>query len=159
MEAILGLPFDILVVVLIVALLVAYNYTIGKNRSATLLVALYVSGALYMLLPLTDFAHEVFPVDNRLLPLIMFGVLLVVVHVILSRNAFFEPYLVPSGWELGVFSVLHAVLLIAIVVSIESSATTAEFSPNFSRIFLDPLARSAIIMGPLVFLAFFRGRA
>lgn len=158
MEAVLGLPFDILVVVLLVAALMAYNYTIGKHRAATFLVALYVAAALYMLMPVLDVAHEVLPMDPRILPLVLFGTLLVVTFFILGRNAFFEPYLVPTGWEIGLFTVLHAALLLVIVVSIESSATTVAFSPNFSRIFLDPVVRSVVLAAPLALLAFFRGR-
>ncbi len=159
MEALLGLPFDIAFLTLLVAALMVYNYTLGKHRAATLLVALYVAGALYMFMPVLDFVHEVVPIGAPWLPIIMFGVVLLLTYIVLSRNTFFEPYMVPSGWELGVFSVLHAALFIAILVSIEPSSVTEAFSPNFSRIFLDPVVRSAIVAGPLAVLAFFRGNA
>lgn len=159
MNALLGLPVDILAVIVLVAALMAYNYTIGKHRATTLLVALYVAGALYMFMPVTDFAHEVIPLSAPLLPLVMFGVLFVVTYFVLARNAFFEPYLIPCGWELGMFSALHAALIIAILVSIEPSSATAAFSPNFSRFFLDPIVRSVIVAVPIVVLGFFRGRA
>lgn len=159
MEALLGLPFDIVFVVLLVAALMVYNYTLGKHRAATLLIALYVAAALYMLMPVLDFVHEVVPIGAPLLPVIMFGVVFLVTYVVLSRNTFFEPYMVPSGWELGVFSVLHAALIIAILVSIEPSSATASFSPNFSRIFLDPVVRSVVVASPLAILAFFRGNS
>lgn len=152
-----GLPFDIMFVVLLVAVLMVYNYTLGKHRAATLLIALYVAAALYILMPVLDFVHEVVPIGAPALPMIMFGVVFLATYVVLSRNTFFEPYMVPCGWELGLFSVLHALLLIAILVSIEPSSATAAFSPNFSRIFLDPIVRSAIVAGPLGVLAFFRG--
>ncbi len=158
MEGFFGLPSDVLIVVGVLAVTLVYNYTIGKHRAATLLIAMYVAGALIFLVPAFDALYEILPVDKRFSPVIMFGVVLILVYLIFRRNAFFDPYLVPTGWELGVFSVLHTAVLVALVVSIVPSAVTADFSPNFGRVFLDPMVRSGLIVAPLLMLFVIRGR-
>lgn len=158
MNALLGLPVDILAVIALIAALLAYNYTVGKHRAATLLVSMYVAGALMMFMPVLDVVHEVVPLGAPALPVIIFGVVLLLTYIVLSRNAFFEPYLIPSGWELGMFSVLHAALLLVLLVGIEPASATSALSPNFSRFFLDPVVRSVVVTAPLAVLAFFRGQ-
>lgn len=158
MEAIFGIPIDIIVAVGVLLLFLLFNYTVGKNRSATMLLAMYIAGAMIMLTPLIDVLGEVVPIHPHILPILEFAVLTLITYVILWRCRFFDPYIVPAGWELGVFAVLHTVLAIAIVVGLEPAAATTAFSPNFARVFLDPLVRSACVAGPMLVFIAFRGR-
>lgn len=157
MQAILGLPLDILVAVGVLVVFLLLNYTVGKNRPATLLLAMYIAGAIIMLVPVIDILPEVVPVDSRLLPILEFAGITAIVYVVLARCRYFDPYVAPCGWESGVFSVLHAVLALSIVVSLEPAAVTATFSPNFARVFLDPMIRSVLLCSPLLVFLVMRG--
>lgn len=157
MQGLLGIPLDVLVAIGVLAAFLVWNYTLGKNRSTVTLVALYVAGALMALVPLMDELAAALPIDATLEPIAMFVVLAAMVYVILIRCRFFDPYIVPNGWELGVFAFLQAVVAVAMVVSLEPSAVLETFSPNFSRVFLDPSVRSALLAGPVALFVLFRG--
>lgn len=154
----MGVPFDIVVAVGVLALFVLFNYTVGKNRSSTMLLAMYLAGAMIMLAPVIDILPEVSPIDARWLPIVEFVVIGGLMYFILGRCRYFDPYIVPSGWELGLFAFLQAVLALAIIVSLQPAAVTSEFSPNFARVFLDPIVRSVLIVGPMLVFLFIRGR-
>lgn len=158
MEAIFGIPFDVLVAVGVLTVFLVFNYTIGRYRSATMLLSLYIAGAVIMLAPVMDVLPELLPVPAVWVPVLEVVGITGLVYVILTRCLYFDPYMVPAGWELGVFAVLQAVVAVAMVVSLEPAAVTTAFSPNFARVFLDPMARSAFLVGPLLVFVVFRGR-
>lgn len=153
-----GIPLDLGIALGLLAVLLGYNYTIGKHRAVTLLTALYLAGAVMALAPVIGFLDSVVPINANILPIAVFVLLTLAVYWILTRSHFFDPYVVPSGWELGLFALLHAVVAIVVVVSALPASVTSGFSPNFARVFMDPVIRSALITAPIVVLAVLRGR-
>lgn len=153
-----GLPFDVLVALGLLALLIVVNYTIGKHRPASLLVALYVAGGVTALSPVVGFLDAVVPVNPAYVPAAVFAAMTCIVFLMLRMNRFFEPYIVPSGWELGLFAVLQSLLAVSIAVQLLPVYVVDGLSPNFLRVFGDGTLRSVYIVAPIVVLCVFRGR-
>ncbi|MBI1907970.1 hypothetical protein HYS28_00955 [Candidatus Uhrbacteria bacterium] len=153
-----GMPLDLGIALALFAALLAYNSTLGKNRAVSLLTALYIAGAVAMLAPAIGFLDSVLPLDPRFLPVGVFALLAAITYGVIVRSSFFDPYIVPSGWELGLFSFLHAIVIIVVVVSLLPASVTDGFSANFARVFMDPTIRSVLIVIPLAVLAVLRGK-
>ncbi len=153
-----GLPFDVLCALAVFVVLLAWNYTLGKHRSATLLLAIYCAGAAAALAPVVGFLDAILPLDAAYIPAATFVVMTIMVFILLRLNRFFEPYTVPNGWELAVFALLHSVLLVTIVVQLLPTSELQALSANFLRVFGDPTLRSAYIVAPLLVLFFVRGQ-
>lgn len=153
-----GMPLDLGIALALFAVFLGYAYSLGKHRAVTLLTALYLAGAVVMLAPAVGFLDSIIPIDARLLPILVFTFLVVAIYWILSRSHFFDPYVVPSGWELGVFALMQTVVAIVVVVSLVPASVSEVFSPNFARVFMDPVIRSTLIAAPLGVLTILRGR-
>lgn len=150
MEAIFGIPYDVLVAAGVLCVFLLFNYTVGKNHSAAMLMAMYAAGAIVALAPVTaaiPFA-----------PVFVFAAVTLVAYGIMVRCGFFDAYIVPAGWELGLFAALQASVAIAVVVGLEPGIVGQPFSPNFARVFLDPVVRSIMLAAPLCVFLVVRGR-
>lgn len=155
--SLLGLPSDLAIALSILAFFLVVNYTIGKHRPATILLSLYVSGAVVAMAPVVGYLDSVLPVDARYIPVAVYLVMTVLVFLILRSNRFFEPFMIPSGWELGMFALFQTTVLVSLAVGFLPETVTGTFSPNFARVFADGTIRSALLVLPLVGLFFVRG--
>lgn len=153
-----GVPLDLGLTLALFAALLTYNYSLGKHRTVTLLTSLYISGAVVTLAPALSSLAAKMPIDAGVLPIITFALVLLLVYGVVYRSHFFDPYIVPSGWEIALFSLLHVIVIVVIVTALLPASVVSGFSPNFARIFMDPIIRSILVVSPLAVLAVLRGR-
>ncbi|HCC83870.1 TPA: hypothetical protein DEP96_03400 [Candidatus Uhrbacteria bacterium] len=152
-----GVPVDVGVVVILLGLTLLYNYTIGKYRIIMLLVALYLAGAVIMLAPVLKMLQTLVPIPSLWLSLGLLAVMTALTTFVLARSTFFDDVYNPHGWRIAVYSLLQVIVVVVILVTMLPLAVTGDLSPNFARVFMDPIIRSILILAPLVTMALLRG--
>jgi hypothetical protein len=75
----------------------------------------------------------------------------------MSTNGYFEPYIVPSGWEMAVFAILYAGLVLTIGASFVPEPAFEEFSSITQLIFGNQIAATAWVVAPIGILLVIRG--
>jgi hypothetical protein len=113
--------WDILIILVFLGLSMWYAYTIGKDHIITLMTALYISAFPFFFIPgLRDWIPQVEALSPDIIILIAFGVLFFLTFYFLTRNDFFAAPIVPSLWEIAVFTILFVGLFTAVVGSLLS---------------------------------------
>jgi hypothetical protein len=134
------LSLDVIVVVLVLAGVLAFSYTIGKDHGVTLLQSLYLSAFPFFFLPNVVASLPDLGMEPHAINTIYLSGLFVVTAFILMRNGFFESPMVPSKWEIGVFGILFTGLAMAIIGSFMSPEVAEGLSPIVQATFFgDPL--------------------
>jgi hypothetical protein len=152
-----GVPVDVGAVVILFGVLLFYNYTIGKYRIIMLLVALYLAGAVILLAPVLAMLKTLIPIPSLWLSLGLLAIMTALMMFVLARSTFFDDVYNPHGWRVAVYSLLQVIVVVVILVTMLPLAVTGDFSPNFARVFMDPIIRSILIFAPLVTMALLRG--
>ncbi len=156
-NVVLGLPLDLLVVIGLFGLALLYNFTMGRYRIIMVLVALYMAGAVIMLAPVLALLKTLVPIPSLWLSLGLLFLTTLLTAGVLARSTFFDDVYNPHGWRVAVYALLQVIVVVVIVVTMVSAGTTSEFSPIFSKIFVDPIVRSILIFVPLITMALLRG--
>lgn len=106
---------DLIVVVLVLAGVLAYSSTAGKDHGVTMLQALYMAALPFFFVPQVVESLPTLGAEPYLAKIIYLAILWLVTFFILLRNEFFESPMVPALWEIGVFGVLFTGMAVAIV--------------------------------------------
>ncbi|MCR4311993.1 MAG: hypothetical protein NUV56_01785 [Candidatus Uhrbacteria bacterium] len=149
--------WDMLWVTGIVLGMVLFAYTLGKHAMVPLLAAISTAAVISSFaafvgrIPfLANFAEH----EQRVL---MFFALLIVSFIVFRKNRFFEPCVVPSGWELVIFAVIYAGFTLAILGSFLPPEVIGTLSTNVRIVFVDDFPSIIWLISPLVLLSVFRG--
>ena len=145
------LSIDIIVVVLALAAILVYSYTIGKGYGVTMLQALYISAFVTHFIPQVFELLPSFGMQQYAASLVWLGILFVVTFFILKRNTFFESPTVPSMWEIGVFGILFAGLAGVIIISSLSEEVISGFQPMIQTIFTGDVMTTVWVAAPILF--------
>lgn len=148
--------WDVLALLIALALIMWYASTWGKEYVVTLIQTLYFALIPFLifdvnsLLPETDFAVGA-------VRLIVFGVFFFLIHFILRKNHFFESPMVPSMWEIGAFGLVFCGFLFASLGYIAGPEITGGFSQIVQVAFLGDEVRLGWSLAPLVLFLMIRG--
>lgn len=149
--------WDVLVVLGLLALVCAYGITIGKDYVVPLLVSVYVAGFVMLFISYVDWLKGLIEADAGIASSIVFFGIFLIIFFILKTNGFFEPYIVPTGFELITFCLGISGLLVVILVSFLSEETIAGFSPIIRTIFTGDIQSTIWALAPIGLLLLIRG--
>lgn len=156
-EAANVLSWDVLVFVAITAGVFAYAYTLGKDYVVPATFALYIAGFLMLFIPALDGAVNWIETEQWIARIIIFAVMYLVTFFILKTNGFFEPYVVPTGLEIGTFAIAFCGFLFVIIGSFFPEEMLEELSPWTNFVFYGESARSIWTIVPIATLLLVRG--
>ena len=88
---------------------------------------------------------------------IVFAILYLAIFFILKSNGFFEPYVVPTGLEIGTFALAFCGLLFVILGSFFPAEMQEQLSPWTNMLFYGDIARTAWAIAPVATLLLVRG--
>ena len=151
------LTWDLLVVVGLIVLICAYGFTLGKDFIVPLLVSVYIAGFVMAFVPYVDWLRGLIEADSGIASSIVFVGILLIVFFILKSNGFFEPYIVPTGFELATFCIGIAGLILVIVASFMGEEMIASFSPLIRSAFVGDIQMTVWALVPVSLLVLIRG--
>lgn len=149
-----NIVWDALVVASIFTASIVYAFTLGRNSMIVSLVAVVFASLVIHLAPATDTIPYLSEYPDSYTRVGLFAVATIIFGLIFRRNRFFEPYIVPTGFERMIFACALAGLIVAMLGSFWSGDVATIY---VSMVFLHPLARLAWLVAPVVLLAIFRG--
>lgn len=148
---------DLLVVVLILAAILIYVYTAGKEHGVTMLISLYMAAFPFFFVPGIFNSLPNFGLEDHVAKIIVFVILFLITFWILCRNGFFESPMVPSKWEIGVFGVLFTGFALAIVGSFLSMEVSSSFSTIIKSVFYGDAILAFWAFAPVGFWILIKG--
>ncbi|MFH1611267.1 MAG: hypothetical protein ABIA83_01555 [Patescibacteria group bacterium] len=151
------LTWDTLVVIGFVTLICAYGYTIGKDFVVPLLVSVYIAGFIILFVSQTSWLIRLIEADEGISSTIIFLAIFLITFFILKTNGFFEPYIVPTGFELGTISLGISGFVLVIIGSFMSPDMIASFSPAIRFLFIGDVQETVWALVPLGTLLLIRG--
>lgn len=142
--------WDLFILVFFLVSAFVYGISLGRERSFSIMVSIYMALAIVTTLPKTPFTENLFAVQAGTFLGIFFIIVLLV-----SRSA-----LLKSGEEKGIlqsliFSILHVGLLISVTLSFLSANATKDFSPLTQTLFLKQPALFLWIIAPIIAMVVF----
>ena len=150
--------WDTLAIIIIVAVVFVYAYTLGKDYVASMIFGLYIAAGLVTFSPHLAYFYIDIGIAPHFLKLILLVIALVVVMFIISTNGYFEPYIVPSSWEVPVFCLLFSGLLITIAVSYFPVELINELAPSTRMLFVNEISATAWVLAPILGMLIIKGR-
>lgn len=149
------LVWDALVVAVIFAASVFFAFTLGRHSIVISFVAVLFAALIVTVLPSLELVPYLAERTEGERDVLSFIVITLLTWLILRRNRFFEPYVVPTGIERLFFAIALAGLIVVILgVFVGDSIST---SSEVTQVFLHPLARLGWFVAPIILMAFFRG--
>ncbi len=135
-----------------------FTHTLGRYAMVPMIAALGIGGAFAALAPYAGHVPgmNVWPTYQQ--NICAFVVVTLVAFLIFRRHTYFEPSVVPNGFERIVCGIVLAGFVLAVLGSFLPVDILATLSPQIRVIFTDPLPRTLWLMGPIVMLAVMRGR-
>lgn len=150
--------FDVFFLIGIFALALLYLSTLGKDHGVVLTIALYLSIGTVMFLPfLSDIQFA--GMASYQLSLVFFLLFIPAFTFLQLRNGFFEPSIVPSGWERGVFAVIFSGACFFVMLSFFPPEIQRELSPVIQTLFLRQPWSNLWFSLPILTLLFLKGDA
>lgn len=134
-----------------------FAYTIGRFAMIPLFSAMVTSAVLAQFVPYIDRIPYLATYEDYQQRVIMFCVLVVFLFILYRRNRFFEPCVVPSGWELGVFALGYAGFLLALLASFLPPEIIATLSMHVRLVFADEFPRLFWLLTPFFLFTLLRG--
>ncbi|MCH8049448.1 hypothetical protein IH979_01920 [Patescibacteria group bacterium] len=150
--------WDTLVVLVVLAVVIAYSFTIGKDYVTTIIIALYMAAAGITFAPLLASLTLDVDLEPHSIKIILLIALFLITLWIISHNGYFEPYIVPSGWEVVVFSVLFTGLLLTLVVTYLPQEVIDGFAPSTRLLFANDSAATIWVLAPIGAMILIKGR-
>jgi len=149
--------WDSLVVIGFVLLICLYGYTLGKDHVVPLLVSVYITAFIMMFVPYVDWLRSLIDTDTGIATTIVFLAIMLIVFFILKSNGFFEPYIVPTGFELISFCIGISGLILVIVGSFMGEEMVSAFSPIVRMVFVGDLQLTIWALVPVGLMLLIRG--
>ncbi len=151
--------WDFFAILIVIALVALWFYTKGRDFIVTTILGAYIAVAIITLAPLLSNFYVDFGLAEYEFKFIFFMLLSLLFTWIMANNGYFEPYVVPSSWEVPVFVVLFSGLLVAIAVSFMPVDVYYHLSPITRQVFSNHLPLTAWLLAPMLALLLIRGRA
>lgn len=151
--------WDLFAVIVIVALTAIWFYGKGRDFIVTTTLGAFISIAVLSIAPLvTDFYID-FGLAEYQFRFLFFLLVAVFFTWIMSINGYFEPYVVPSSWEVPIFVFLFAGLVTAVGISFMSISDIYALSPIVRMVFTGDIMLTAWMVAPMAALLLIRGKA
>lgn len=152
--------YDIFLAIGVLVLTLVYLYTIGKDYGVTIVLGLYMAMITVEFVPLfRDLTVQIEGLPGWGMKIILLAVFLLVFVYLQIHNGYFEPQVVPSGWETPIFAIVFAGSFCMACVSYFPPEVTDIMSYYGRFLFVeDPLANVWFLGLPLTLL-FIRGEA
>ena len=151
------LVWDAMWVAGVIVGMLLFAYTLGRYAMVPLFSAMVTSALLAQFVPYIDRVPFLATYADYQQRVIVFFVLLVLLFVLYRKNRFFEPCVVPSGWELGVFAVVYAGFLLAILSSFLPTEMVADLSLHVRLVFADEFPRMFWLLSPFFLFTLLHG--
>lgn len=149
--------WDVMWVTGVVLGMVLFAYTIGRYAMVPLLAAISMAAVIASYAAYVDHIPFLATFAEHEERVIMFFILDAVAFVVFRKNSFFEPCVVPSGWELVIFAVIYSGFVLAILGSFLPLEVIEGVSTNIRVVFLDEFPRTIWLVSPLLLLSILRG--
>ncbi len=149
--------WELIVIGAVLALAFLWVYTRGKDFIVTTILGTYIAAATVAFAPYIRDIDWDLGIEQYQLKFIVFICLLIAFTWVMTTNGYFEPYVVPSGWESAVFAILFAGLVLVIGAMFVDVEVMSGFSPITRLIFGHEAAATAWIVGPMAILLLIRG--
>ena len=153
------LTWDLFAVIIVIAVTAVWFYTKGRDFIVTTTLAAYISAAVISLAPLLSDFYIDFGLAEYEFRFIFFLLTMLLFTWIMGNNGYFEPYVVPSSWEVPIFVILFSGLIVAIGISFMPIGIYYQLSPITRILFSDDIQLTAWLAAPMVALLLIRGRA
>ena len=150
--------WDIWISLGILALALLYVYTIGKDFAVTIVLALYMAIATIMFTPFIS-ELAIAGLNEPLLRVIMLLALTAFFCYLMITNGYFEPVVVPSGWESAVFAVIFTGMFVSFSIGFLPQEALDQLSPQIQALFLDQPFSNVWLILPAATLLFLKGEA
>ena len=151
------LTWDIFVVSGVLVLVCLYGFTLGKDFMVPLLVSVYAAGFVMAFVPYIEWLEGLIEADIGIAASIVFIGILLIVFFILKSNGFFEPYIVPTGFELATFCIGITGLILVIAASFMSEEMVSSFSPLVRSAFIGDIQMTVWALVPVGLMVLIRG--
>ncbi len=135
-----------------------FTYTIGRYSMVPMVAALGMSAAFAALAPYVGHIPGVATWPEFQQRIIVFAIVTIVAYVVFRRHSYFEPSVVPSGFELIVCGLLIGGFILAVIGAFLPADALASISPQIRVIFGDELPRTLWLAAPIVVFGVMRGR-
>ena len=156
-EAANVLSWDVFIFAGVTVAVLAYAYTLGKDYVVPATFTLYIAAFIMLFIPALDGVVSMIEADEWLARVIIFAVMYLIVFFILKTNGFFEPYVVPTGLEIGTFAIAFCGFLFAIIGSFFPEEMLEDLSPWTNVVFYGEIARTVWTVVPIATLLLVRG--
>lgn len=150
--------FDTLSILFLLLTAFFYGISIGRKRMITILLATYVSFAIWSVLPFFDkLAGKISEANFFFLSAIGFSLSTVITYLLLSGSKVRSLVIlratgVGSWWQIFILSVLQVGLLVSIVLSFFPRGLNIELTPITTNIFMHQVSRFFWFVIPIVIL-------
>jgi len=149
--------WDVMWVSGVVLGMVLFSYTLGRYAMVPLFAALVTAGVLSTHAAYVDHIPFLATLAEHEERVIMFFVVALVAFVVFRKNSFFEPCIVPSGWELVIFAIIYSGFTLAMLGAMLSPEMVETVSMNVRIVFVDEFPRTLWLVSPLLLFSVLRG--
>ncbi len=143
------LTWDLVGIVGIFVAILIYSYTAGKEESIPMMVAGYAAGFVFTFSSHFSMITDRFSGEPWMVSGIALFVLFAAFFWIIKTNSFFEPYVVPTGYEIATFTVGVVGLLIAVGLTAVPDDLAATLSPIVRTGFMSEIATTVWALVPV----------
>lgn len=156
--------WDIFIVLFFSISALLYGFSMGRDRILTMMVSVYMSVAVVKYIPyVTDFNASVTFNDSFAVRVSLFLGAFIVLFFLLSQSALLKMFggLGDQGrwWQVALFALLQAGLLISVTLSFFPAVSGEWISPMVHALFVSDPAKTVWILAPIcvmIFLGRFR---
>jgi hypothetical protein len=151
--------WDVFIVLFFIVSALLYGFSMGRDRILTMLVSVYMSIAVVKYIPyVTAFNASVSFNDSFAIRISVFLGAFVLLFFLLSQSALLKMFggLGEQGswWQVGLFSLLQAGLLISVTLSFFPAASGDWISPFIRAVFVSDLAKTIWVLAPITVMIF-----
>ena len=150
--------FDAIVAAGVIAGSLLFSYTLGRYSMVPMIAALGIGGAFAALAPYVGHVPGIATWPAYQQQICIFAIVTGIGFFIFRRHSYFEPSVVPNGFERVVCGLIIAGFILAVLGSFLPVDILGTVSSNIRVVFADPLPRTLWLLGPIVMLGVMRGR-
>lgn len=154
--------WDLFIVLFFLVAALIYGISLGRDRIIVIMVSIYMAVAVINFAPYVQEVNTTINVnDNFALQVTTFLGIFVALFFFLSQSALLRTLgsraAQGAWWQIMIFSILQAGLMISVVLSFLPAESIDTFNPLTKQLFVDDVARGAWITAPIIAMAFMPG--
>lgn len=135
-----------------------FSYTLGRYSMVPMIAALGIGAAFASIAPYVGHIPGIATWPEFQQRIIVFSVVTIVAYIVFRRHTYFEPSVIPNGFELVVCGLLIGAFILAVIGAFLPADLLATISPQIRVIFGDELPRTLWLAAPIVVFGVMRGR-